>query len=90
LRNPGSKAKPDRDRGMEVEIAHASLYPSLMTTHYSWGQIVMNKWRVQPQHWQYLTHRQHKRMFKMGSRMAGSLLVVMVVFSLLVEAALGL
>ncbi len=50
----------------------------------------MNKWRVQPQYWHYLTQRQQKRMFKTGSRLAGGLLAVLVVLSLVVEASLGL
>jgi hypothetical protein len=50
----------------------------------------MKKWHIQPHHWQYLTQRQQTRMFKTGSRMAGTLLLMLVVFSLLLETVLGL
>jgi hypothetical protein len=50
----------------------------------------MNKWRVAPEYWSYLTQRQQKRMFKTGVRVAGGLMVVLVVFSLMVETMLGL
>jgi len=50
----------------------------------------MNKWRVKPEHWQYLTNRQQYRMFKTGIRLAGGLLAVLVVFSLMVEVVSGL
>jgi hypothetical protein len=50
----------------------------------------MNKWQIQPHHWHYLTQRQQKRMFKTGYHLAGALLLVMVVFSLLIETVLGL
>jgi hypothetical protein len=50
----------------------------------------MNKWHIQPHHWQYLTKRQQKRMFVSGSRMAGTLLLALLVFSLLIETVLGL
>ncbi len=50
----------------------------------------MNKWRVRPEHWRYLTQRQQKRMFKTGVRIASTLIVTLVAFSLIVEAMLGL
>ncbi|MGA7937363.1 MAG: hypothetical protein WCA35_27675 [Kovacikia sp.] len=50
----------------------------------------MNKWRVKPEHWKYLTERQQKRMFKTGTHLAGGLMVVLLIFSLMLEAILGL
>lgn len=50
----------------------------------------MSKWRVKPEHWQFLTHRQQKRVFKTGVRLAGGLMGVLVVMGLIVEAALKL
>jgi hypothetical protein len=50
----------------------------------------MNKWQVTPEHWRYLPRRKQKKMFTMGVRLAGSLMVVLVLTSLMIEAALGL
>ena len=50
----------------------------------------MNKWSVQPEDWQFLPRRQQKRLFKTGVRLAGGLMGVLVVVSLIVEAALKL
>lgn len=50
----------------------------------------MNKWYIEPQEWNHLTERQQKRVFKKGFRVAGKLMVVLVVFSLVVETIFGL
>ncbi len=50
----------------------------------------MKKWQIQPHHWHYLSQRQQKRMFQTGYRLAGTLLLVLLVFSLLIETVLGL
>lgn len=50
----------------------------------------MNKWRIQPDHWQYLNVRQQKRLFKTGIGLAGKLMLALVVSSLLIEAMFGL
>jgi len=56
----------------------------------SQGLVTMNKWRVKPEHWEYLTQRQQKRVFKTGVRFAGSFMAVLIVFSLVIEAVFGL
>ena len=50
----------------------------------------MNKWQVQPAHWNYLPQRQQQRMFKTGIRIAGRLIIALTLFSLVIEAKLGL
>ncbi len=50
----------------------------------------MNKWQVQPEDWKYLPDRKRKRLFKTGVRLAGSLMAVLVLASLMIEAVLGL
>lgn len=50
----------------------------------------MNKWSIQPTDWNYLTQRQQKRVFKKGVQAAGKLMVVLIVFSLIVETIFGL
>jgi hypothetical protein len=49
----------------------------------------MNKWQVQPEDWKYLPNRKRKRLFKTGVRLAGGLMVVLILASLMIEAKLG-
>lgn len=50
----------------------------------------MNKWQIQPQQWNYLPQNHKQRLFRMAIKIAGPLMILLVMFSLTIEAKLGL
>ena len=50
----------------------------------------MNKWSIQPEQWQSLPRRQKRGVLKTGIGLAGRSILALTLFSLLVEAVLGL
>jgi hypothetical protein len=50
----------------------------------------MQKWKIQPEQWNYLTLRQQQRMYRTGFSLAGKLMIGLVVSSLLLEAVFHL
>lgn len=49
----------------------------------------MNKWRVQPEQWNRLSEKHQRRIFKTGVRLSGGLIILLIMFSLMIESKLG-